>query len=299
MSEKAIGTFVQDTPENCVDDEKGHYHVDFKYNFPSTDSPKNMTIGPTKAYGHNFNGKVFLMECTNSFEETLLLNGDFKENADSWELTGNAILTEDARFSGHYGINLRSGTIKQTVTVSNNYCYFLHWYQKGDITIAIHNKTNNKYWNYETKTWNSSIVNNEFAADNWINKSMYFSLKDIFTGNSDIEIIINGNSENENYIDFLFLFQKKKLNSFTIVIQYEGDIAEGTLSVAEGSEDNPDLNTPPNVLVKVENWSYFDQTYLTGPVSGYSSDIYNELLDYVRTVGYQAQLEFVTKDYIA
>ena len=70
VSETVKGTFVQDIPENCVNPEKGHYHADFKYNFASTDSPEGMTIGPTPAYGHNFDNTVVYEWNTETYECT-------------------------------------------------------------------------------------------------------------------------------------------------------------------------------------------------------------------------------------
>lgn len=246
-----------------------------------------------------FTGKVYLLECVNSLEENLIENGDFDDDTDGWELSGSSEMIADARFSKSYGISLGSnGTIKQSVTLDAGYVYFIHWFITGKCAAIIHNKTDNTYWNYTNKTWNNGLVENLFQAENWNNQELYFNLKD-FEGEKEIEITFKGIGSGINYIDFILLFKKEPINSFMVIVQNEGDVVEGALALAEGTIDNPAENIPPNVEVKAENWGYYNNTYLTGPVSGYSVDIYNELLDYVRSVGYKAYLKFVTKDLMA
>lgn len=246
-------------------------------------------------FNNYFSGKVFLLECVNDISESLIENGDFDEDTDGWELDGGAELLSEARFSKSYGIKLSNGTLKQSVIVNGGSVYFMHWFMTGKCSVTIKNKTNNTYWKYDTKTWNDGLVENLFQSEDWINKELFFNLKEL-EGNQDIEITFKGIGSEINYIDYVLLFQKRLVNSFMIIVQNEGDVVEGSLSLAEGTVDNPDENIPPNVVVKAENWSYYNNTYITGPVSGYAIDIYQELLDYVRSVGYKAYLEFVTKN---
>ena len=126
----------------------------------------------------------------------------------------------------------------------------------------------------------------------------FFSLKNIASGNSEIEISFCNVSEKQCYLDYVLCFEKQLYPSFTLVVHYTGDVATNALALAEGTKDSLDENIPENIKVKKENWGYYNQAFVTGPQSGYAEDIYNELLDYVRSVGVKAYIEFVTKDYI-
>lgn len=245
-----------------------------------------------------FSGKVYLLECVNALEENLMVNFDFEEDLYGWITTGNVELKEEARFSRSNGISMKTpGELKQTVTLQSGFVYFLHWFSKGKCKVEIKNKNNDTYWNYNTKTWENTTQYNYFSSDDWINHELYISLKNNEDENCEIEFSFAADGEeDETYIDFILLFQKKLYNSFMVIIQNEGDVAEGALALAEGTVDNPDADIPPNVVVKAENWGYYNNTYVTGPVSGYSIDIYDELLDNLRSVGYKAYLEFVRKD---
>ena len=45
------------------------------------------------------------------------------------------------------------------------------------------------------------------------------------------------------------------------------------------------------------NYGYYDKSYLSGVPIGFASDIYEDLLDYLRAQGVKAYLEIVIKDY--
>ena len=239
---------------------------------------------------------VFLMENVNDKEDTLIQNGDFIDEESEWNIVKPAQLSTKARFSKKYGILFPTeSSISQEVVLDNGYNYFLHWFQKGTVSVEI--VRDNLYWNFTDKVWQSTEYKNTFTTNDWLNKSLYFSLKSLEDETSDISVVFIG--DNNAYLDYVELFQKKNYCSFTVLVQFEGDTSAGSLALAEGTIDNPDENIPPNVEKKAENWGYFDNTFITGPQSGYATDIYNDLLNYVRSCGVAAYLDFVTKDYIS
>lgn len=246
-------------------------------------------------FNNYFSGHIYLMECVDDFKNNLLKNGEFKDDTDFWELTEGAELSTDARFSLHNGVSLHNGKLSQKVVIPNGSVYFLHWFMKGNINVQIKNLSDNTYWNPNTNEWGITQSQTLYKNSEWKNEYYHFSLKNIPDGDSELEITFEGISDSDNYIDYLFLFHKYNYNSFTVIVQNEGDNAEGSLALAEGNEDDPERNIPENVEVKAENWGYYNQAFVTGPMAGYSTDMYNELLDYIKSVGYKTSLEFVAK----
>lgn len=244
------------------------------------------------------NSNVFLLENTNDVEENIIKNNVFSDNTDNWILTGNALLDVNARFVKHFGISLKNiSELSQNVNITNNQVYFLHFFHNGTINVKIKNKTINKYWNNLNKTWQNEEYSILFDSNEWKNEQIFFSLLEFENDNqSNIEISFFTNDTQTCYIDYILLYKKNPYCSFTILIHTEGDFAKDRLALAEGTLDNPNTNTPPEVLIKKENWGYYNDAYITGPQSGYAKEVYLDLLNYVRSCGVKAFIEFVTKD---
>ena len=259
---------------------------------------------------------IYLIENTNDIYSSepglgnLIVDGDIDTSTpEGWTLT-NCSATADARFSKSYGIELsQSGaSLSQTITIANrqrtnntepytykNLSYFLHFFLKGKVNVQIYNSANSKYWDNTNKEWKSTAVNNSFSTTDWENCSLYF----ITEGDDDeTDITISFNYvDTDTYIDYFRLFKKQTFGSFTIIVYFEGDSAQDVFGLAAGDSDPniPDAGaTPPQP--RYGNYGYYDKSYLSGVPAGFANDIYNDLVDYLRSQGVKAYFDIVLKD---
>ncbi len=246
---------------------------------------------------------IYLLESTNDVDDSLLQmisDTDFESGTTKWKFSGCG-LTGKASFSKAKGCEFPSSATDenaaQTITVNNSHVYFIHWFMNGNLRVRIKNNTTGLFWNSSAKTWNGSECFAEFEASKWSNKSLFFSLKNIETGDSEIEISFWNVHCKSCYLDYVLCFEKQLYPSFTLVVHYTGEMAKNAMSIAEGSKDSLEENIPENIAVKKENWGYYNDAFITGPQSGYADDVYTELLEYVRSVGVKAYIEFLTRDY--
>lgn len=227
--------------------------------------------------------------------ENILLDFDF-QSQDVWET--DAEYSRDARFSKSYGIKTSSGTYcKQTVEVQEETDYMLHFFLNGKIRVEIKDG-NGRYWDSkefydsESESWKlGKWVNTEkytdFTSSNWNAKSMAF-----ITDSDVSEIEINFIGVNESFLDYTRLFEKHDYPTFTVIAQFEGGTAKNALGLAAGNEDPIDGSSSEYY----KNTGYYNGAFLTGVNTGFAVDIYNDLLDYLRTAGTKAYLEIVIKD---
>ena len=63
-------------------------------------------------------------------------------------------------------------------------------------------------------------------------------------------------------------------------------------------DDDPNIETtsttPPQP--RYSNYGYYDKSFLSGVTVGYAKDVYEDLLDYLRSQGVKAYLEIIVKD---
>lgn len=246
---------------------------------------------------------IYLVENTNKIDDTspalanLFTDGDIEtDTPTAWTLT-NCTASPVARFSKGYGIlfNQSGASLKPAVdiTVNSSSPYFLHFFLKGKVHVQIKDN-NNKYWNYATKEWADSAVNNDFESlEDWNNQSLYF-----ITGASTTSVEITFSYvDTETYLDYFRLFAKQPYGSFTVIAHFEGESAVGAFGLAAGDAD-PNITTeevtPP--LPRYDNYGYYDKSFLSGVAAGFAQDIYEDLLDYLRAQGVRAYLDIVIKD---
>lgn len=243
---------------------------------------------------------IYLVENTNKIDDTtpkfanLLLDGDIQTaNPSDWQLT-NCSATKDSRFSKSFGIELNQdgAVLSQTVSISEN-VYFLHFFLKGKIKVVIQSNQG-KFWNNETKQWSAEKKETEFTNADWENQSLYF-----ITENGDNSVTISFEYAGElAYIDYFRLFEKQPYSSFTVIAKFEGENATKAFGLAGGNED-PNIQTleltPPQP--RYSNYGYYDKSYLSGVAAGYAKDIYEDLLNYLRSTGVKAYLEILTRDF--
>lgn len=244
---------------------------------------------------------IYLVENTNKIDDTspalanLFTDGDIEtDSPTAWTLT-NCSASPEARFSKGYGIlmNQAGGILSQSVSVNGSSPYFLHFFLKGSVNVQIKDN-HNKYWDYSTKTWKDTIVNNNFeSVEDWNNQSLYF-----ITSNNASSVTVSFNYNNQiTYIDYFRLFAKQPYGSFTVIAHFEGESAVGAFGLAAGDAD-PNITTeevtPP--LPRYDNYGYYDKSFLSGVAAGFAQDIYEDLLDYLRAQGVRAYLDIVIKD---
>ena len=243
---------------------------------------------------------IFLVENTNKVDAVepgmgnLFENGDIaSEEAEGWTLTDCAA-TGDSRFSGKYGIKLnQSGaSLSQSVNISSNKAYYLHFFLSGKVAVQIKDNEN-KYWDFSTKTWEDTEKDNVFETSDWNNETLYF----ITSGTATSVTVSFNYIDSQVLIDYFRLFAKQNYGSFTVIAHFEGETAEAAFGLAAG-EDDPNIETasetPP--LPRYDNYGYYDKSFLSGIAAGFAQDIYEDLLDYLRSQGVKAYFDIVIKD---
>ena len=246
------------------------------------------------------NANIFLVENTNKIDATepelgnLLLDGDINEEEPSdWTLV-NCSADTAARFSGSYGISLGSsgGILSQSVNINASSTYFLHFFLKGNILVQIKNN-NDKYWNKATENWEDTVVNNEFFSEDWDNKSLFF-ITNSETESVTVSFLYNGVT---TFIDYFRLFKKQAYSSFTVIVHFEGNLGSNVFGLAAGDDDpNIETTSPTPPQPRYSNYGYYDKSFLSGVPIGYAKDVYEDLLDYLRSQGVKAYLDTVVKD---
>lgn len=244
--------------------------------------------------------EIYLIENVNKIDSTepglgnLLLDGDITTNTPTdWTLT-NCSATADARFSKSYGIemNQAGGILSQEVSISVSKTYFLHFFLKGKIKVVIKSDTN-KYWDFSSKEWKDSSVSNSFENEEWNNSFLYFK-----TGSGDSSVTISFEYDGvSTYLDYFRLFAKQPYSSFTVIAHFDGNSSVGVFGLASGDADPniPDSGaTPPQP--RYGNYGYYDKSFLSGLPIGFATDIYEDLLVYLKSQGVRAFLDIVIRD---
>lgn len=244
---------------------------------------------------------IYLVENTNKIDAqepglaNLFLDGDIEtDTPTAWSLT-NCTATAEARFSKAYGIKLNQsgGKLSQTVDINDESTYFIHFFLKGKIAVQIKDNSGD-YWNNITKTWGSSAVDNVFEADEWENISLFFITQEHA---SSVTVYFNY-VDTLTYVDYFRLFKKQPYGSFTVIAHFDGNTGVNAFGLAAG-DDDPNIettsSTPPQP--RYGNYGYYDKSFLSGVPVGFASDIYDDLLDYLRSQGVKAYLDIVVRDF--
>lgn len=242
-------------------------------------------------------GTIYLVENTNYYREgnidneNLLSDGDLEEQL-VWTLT-NCNYSQLARFSKSWGVELDNvnANLSQSVTINpEKKSYFLHFFMQGNLGVKISTQ-DGRFWNNTTKEWVLTDYINDFNSSEWDNKTLFFITDENIT---DITVEFVGSTSGVGYVDYIRLFQKKAYPSFTIIAHFFGDAAKGALGLAPGTNDDE-----PATQTKYKNYGYYDQAHITGIKTGFSQEIYEDLLKYVKAVGVKAYIEVVNKEQIS
>lgn len=177
---------------------------------------------------------VYIVNNTDDIKNNLLENADF-EHEEAWKLEGACSYTRDARFSECLGIEfVNNGSCKQTVSLTTNRTYFLHFFLKGNIKVSI--SSNGKFWNKnlgEFGEWTEETCCEYFSCDDWDNCSLFFITDEQHT-NITISFEFYRNSA---YIDYVRLFLKHNYPSFSVIGVFNGKYTNETAALAPYRDD--------------------------------------------------------------
>ena len=209
----------------------------------------------------------------------------------SGQLVTQETLTDCTKAYNVITMDQMSSVASYTADVSPLTSYSLDFKFKGRTSIVIQND-NSEYWDITANKWSSAEVRNDLFSDNKVVHTINID------ANADTtELTISYEIPN-SYLDYFRLFEKQPYGSFTVMAYFEGNTSMGVFGLAAGDAD-PNIATeeatPPQP--RYGNYGYYDKSYLSGVPIGFASDIYEDLLDYLRAQGVKAYLEIVIKDY--
>ena len=182
------------------------------------------------------NQNVYLVNNTEKFEENLLEDGNF-ERKNAWTLT-DCSYEHEARFEETTGVLFNaSGSCAQSVSVSKDTSYFLHFFLKGNIRVQIKDN-NNRYWNPkggEFGAWSSTEYSMHFESSDWDNKSFYF-ITDVNV--TSVQVIFLYEPGYYAFLDYVRLNEKTGASTFSLVAVFEGVYSDETANLAPGTNDD-------------------------------------------------------------
>ena len=177
--------------------------------------------------------------------------------------------------------------------VASTETYKLKYNFKGRLAVVVQND-NNEYWDFSANTWKSNAVSNEFFSNERTEKELSITANASTTELTIDYVMI------PNYLDYFRLFRKQPYSSFTVIAHFIGNTSMGAFGLAAGDDDpnivvpDPDPDHPPQP--RYGNYGYYDKSFLSGVPIGFANDIYEDLLDYLRSQGVKAFLDIVVKD---
>lgn len=231
---------------------------------------------------------IYLQEGTSDITESILEDGDFEENL-GWDCSDGADITDSDSFSKTFCLRLPDGgKASQQVYLDREKTYSLHFFLKNKTGVSIKDQ-DGRYWN--EKGWQTEEHIITFACRNkeeWENKHLFF----ITDGTAkDVTLAFHG-VENEAYIDYVHLYEKKNYHSFTVIAHFVSGATSGDLALAPGANDDEPIEQD-----KYDEYGYYSGAYMTGVKTGYALDLYRDLLEYVKSSGVKAYLNVCNQDY--
>jgi hypothetical protein len=229
--------------------------------------------------------RIYLCENTVGNNNNLVSNGDFEEDT-GWELD-TATMDYTAGFSLKRGLCLENaGSCTQTLENIDAGIYMFHFFLKGKCGVQIIN-SQGKYYKAEMMEWSGSPFINNLGKDEWDNITFLVTIPQ----DTDVVIGFTAMPGETGFVDYVRFAEKEKNPSFTVLVYSDSDmITDKTLHLAEGESD------PSGDIPDYNNESYFDKSFVSGPGSSYTREIYREILDTVRPVGIKAYIDFISRE---
>lgn len=184
-----------------------------------------------------------------------------------------------------------SSAASYVTDVVSDSVYTVNYNFSGRTAVIIKND-NYQYWDILAQKWSSTAVKN-IVMSNSLREHSFGVKCDGFTN----QLTITFEMPN-SYLDYFRLFEKQPFSSFTVMAHFEGNTSVGVFGLAAG-DDDPNMETedetPPQP--RYGNYGYYDKSFLSGLPIGFASDIYEDLLDYLRAQGVKAYFEIIVRDY--
>jgi hypothetical protein len=235
---------------------------------------------------------AYISENTNDIADNRLADGEFEEGL--WQLSGNAALTAESRFSGQRGLyfNGAAASAQQQIADIAAGLYTFHFFLRGSCGVQI--CANGQYWdgtaqpNRYVLQWKDTPTIIPFVSTEW--NDVYCFIRADTDLINPLTITFMALPGEQASIDYARLFLKPANPSYTITIQFEGFSLSGkTLHLGAGAPD-------PVSGVNYRRASYYDHSFLIGRLGAYREEVYKTVLDTVRPRGIQAFVEFVEKN---
>jgi hypothetical protein len=224
----------------------------------------------------------------NTSDADLIVNGDFEEAAEGWNIEGGARISYSARFSGSRGLyfNRTPGAASQSVNLERG-VYVLHFFLQGNVDVEIKNAAG-KYWDMNSLEWLDKSLVNKFGGGIWDDQSMF--IKVLSEEGDTITIKFIGTEDYVITLDYVRLYRKLPYPTYTVIVKYEGyTITDKTLHLGKGRED------PDPAITWYPRESYFDNSYVVGRIGAYRKEVYLSLLEIVRPKGIKAYVETIER----
>lgn len=220
---------------------------------------------------------------SNVYLQDAEINGEIKktETLTNCTTTGKIINLEQMTSKASYVLNVQAGEV-----------YDFKYFFLGRMNIIVKND-NNEYWDFNSNAWESTQINNEYLSNKLIGKDLR-----IVANASTTQLTIEFTLIQSSYLDYFRLFQKQAYSSFTVIAHFTGNTSMGAFGLAAGDSDpnNGAAPTDPVPQPRYSNYGYYEKSFLSGVPIGFASDIYEDLLDYLRSQGVKAFLDIVVKD---
>lgn len=275
---------------------------------------------------------VWICNSTDDSTHNLIADPDF-ERMTVWALSGDVNYSVDAKFSGAVGVSFAgTGSCSQTVPLSHDTTYFLHFFLSGSINIVIQDNLG-RYYNTlsgDFGAWQQERCVNSFSSERWDANRLFF----ITDANVENVNIIFEFATGNAFLDYVRLYAMDGSSTFSIIVQNSGVTTEETLVLAPGESDQmkaPVLefagffagsqdvevsseNLDGYVFVEVDTWcmtddknnnlitldydlmSYYDNSFVYGAAGIKAQTVHEELIKIMAAGGTIPFVELILKD---
>jgi len=237
------------------------------------------------------NSGIFVIE--NAAESSILVNGDFEDDlAGEWNFGGGAIRVSEESLSKKYSLRFTAAgdSAWQDVTCAAG-TYFVNLFARGAAAsaaaygIKVQRLSDNYFWNEATGTWAAAeVVNARGVGTAFAEDSLFF----VLPAAGSVRITFAAMAASTVYLDKLEVGLKNAYPVFKMLIISSGQ-SGAFMNFFPGEVD-------PVTGAVYTNASFLDQSFIGGARSGFSSQIYENMLQMIKPSGTKALFEFVERD---
>lgn len=228
-------------------------------------------------------------------ETNLVADGDF-ESFDAgtktgafgnWTPYGTSISIEMVdTFEGSrvlHGINDARASFTKAVTAGT---YMLSFAYKGDMPVAVRRMSDNYYWNFSTRVWQSTFVNRVLPTT-----TQYSIIEEpiIAAGSHNVQVVFGHSGGTHDWkLDYVSFGVKPAYPYLHIIVS--------TFGQGGSFLNNWPAGTDPIAGTSYTNATFFGLDYLGGEGSGIPTEYYQRILNYIKPAGTKAVFEFLGRD---